>query len=88
MKVNLKKTEVFTYALTIEIEREGKKYEARVFYDLETGYEVEFWGLNNELLEWPQWALDKEEASDHSLGYELESAVGGWFQWVKEEASK
>jgi hypothetical protein len=88
MKVKLNATEVITYALVIEIEVEGEKCEARVSYDIGNGYEVDFYTLQGEPMSWPQWALDKQEASNHSLGYELESAVGGWFQWVKEEASK
>lgn len=87
MKLNLKNTEVITYSLTIEAEVEGEKCEARVFYDIGNGYEVDFYTLQGEPMSWPQWALDKQEESHNSLGYELESAVGGWFQWVKEEAS-
>ena len=88
MKTELKSTEVITYSLTIEVEVEGEKCEARVFYDIGNGYEVEFYTLKGEPMAWPQWALDQAETSSNSLGYELETAVGGWFQWVKEEANK
>ena len=88
MKVKLNATEVITYALTVEIEVKGEKCEARVLYDRGMGYEVEFYTSKGEPMEYPQWALDQEETSENSLGYELESAVGGWFQWVKEEESK
>ena len=88
MKTELKNTEVRSYSLTVKVEREGEEYEAVVHYDNFDGYEVEFYTLQGEPMSWPQWALDQQETSSHSLGYELELAVGGWFQWVKEGASK
>ena len=85
MKVKLNATEVITYALIFEVEVKGEKCEARVLYDKGTGYEVEFYTSKGELISWPQWAIDLDAELDHSLGYELESAVGGWFQWVRED---
>lgn len=89
MKVELLDKEIRSYSLSVEIEVEGEKYVADLSYDTHDGFEVNFYNSEGRLTAYPKWAVDLEEENltGDSLGFILESEIGGWFQWVKEEAS-
>jgi len=88
MKVTLKDNEINSYVLTVKVEVEGKEYIADLSYDTYDGYEVIFLDDNGRRVTYPQWAIDYEnnlQGAD-SLGYWLESQVGGFFKWEVEKA--
>ena len=87
MKVTLKDNEINSYVLNIKVEVEGKEYIADLSYDNYDGYEVTFLDDNGVKIGYPQWAIDYENNSQgaDSLGYWLESQVGGFFKWEGEK---
>ena len=87
MKVTLKNNEINSYVLTVKVEVEGKEYIADLSYDNYDGYEVIFLDDNGRRVAYPQWAIDYENNSQgaDSLGYWLESQVGGFFKWEGEK---
>jgi hypothetical protein len=92
MKVTLKDKDIMSYVLSVNVEVEGEEYSADISYSYSDGYEVTF--LDREArkeIGYPQWAKDyvEDNPTGDSLGYWLESEIGGWFQWEpsKEEAS-
>jgi hypothetical protein len=88
MKVTLKDNEINSYVLTVKVEVEGKEYIADLSYNTYDGYEVTFLDDNGRKIAYPQWAIDYENNSQgaDSLGYWLESQVGGFFKWEVEKA--
>jgi hypothetical protein len=88
MKVTLKNNEINSYVLTVRVEVEGKEYIADLSYNTYDGYEVTFLDDNGRKIAYPQWAIDYENNSQgaDSLGYWLESQVGGFFKWEVEKA--
>jgi len=89
VKVELLDKEIRSYVLTVKIEVEGEKYVADLSYDTHDGFEVNFFNTEGRLTSYPEWAvkLEEENVTGDSLGFILESKVGGWFQWVNEEVS-
>jgi len=93
MKVTLLEKEIYQYSLDVCIEKDGEEYLVCISYNEYDGYDVKFRDKNWKVLEYPQWAKDYEEnnltGTIDSLGYWLESEIGGWFQWEpsKEEVS-
>jgi hypothetical protein len=90
MKVTLRDKEIMSYALLVNIEVEGEQYTAEIAYDTHNGYEVSFLDEQHKRITSPEWANKYEEESvGDSLGYWLESMIGGWFEWTpaKEEVS-
>ena len=87
MKVTLKDNEINSYVLTVKVEVEGKEYIADLSYNTYDGYEVTFLDDNGRRVAYPQWAIDYENNSQgaDSLGYWLESQVGGFFKWEVEK---
>jgi hypothetical protein len=87
MKVTLKDNEINSYVLTVKVEVEGKEYIADLSYNTYDGYEVTFLDENGRKIAYPQWAIDYENNSQgaDSLGYWLESQVGGFFKWEGEK---
>ena len=87
MKVTLKDNEIYSYVLSIKVEVEGKEYNADLAYGTYDGYEVTFLDDNGVKIGYPQWAIDYENNSQgaDSLGYWLESQVGGFFKWEGEK---
>jgi hypothetical protein len=87
MKVTLKDNEINSYVLTVKVEVEGKEYIADLSYNTYDGYEVTFLDDNGRKIAHPQWAIDYENNSQgaDSLGYWLESQVGGFFKWEGEK---
>jgi len=87
MKVTLKDNEINSYVLTVKVEVEGKEYIADLSYNTYDGYEVTFLDDNGRRVDYPQWAIDYENNSQgaDSLGYWLESQVGGFFKWEVEK---
>ena len=85
MKVTLKDNEINSYVLTVKVEVEGKEYIADLSYDTYDGYEVTFLDDKGVKIGYPQWAIDYENKGDDSLGYWLESQVGGFFKWEGEK---
>ena len=84
MKVELQEKEITAYDLSVNIELEGEKYRADIHYDTYDGYEVTFLDERGVRLPYPKWASEYE--GDESLGYWLESKIGGWFKWEAEES--
>lgn len=89
MKVILKDSEIYHYVLSIKVEVEGEEYNADLAYGTYDGYEVAFLDDNGKAISYPQWAIDYEDNSQgaDSLGYWLESQVGGFFKWERDEVS-
>jgi hypothetical protein len=90
MKVTLRDKEIMSYALLVNIEVEGEQHTAEIAYDTHNGYEVSFLDEQHKRITSPEWANKYEEESvGDSLGYWLESMIGGWFEWTpaKEEVS-
>jgi hypothetical protein len=87
MKVTLKDNEINSYVLTVKVEVEGKEYIADLSYNTYDGYEVTFLDDKGVKIGYPQWAIDYENNSQgaDSLGYWLESQVGGFFKWEGEK---
>ncbi len=85
MKVTLKDNEINSYVLTVKVEVEGKEYIADLSYNTYDGYEVTFLDNNGRKISYPQWAIDYENKGEDSLGYWLESQVGGFFKWEGEK---
>jgi hypothetical protein len=84
MKVTLKDNEIYHYVLSVRVEVEGKQYNADLAYGTYDGYEVTFLDDNGVKIGYPQWAIDYENNSDSgsdSLGYWIESQIGGFFTW-------
>ena len=90
MKVTLKDNEINSYVLTVKVEVEGNEYIADLSYNTYDGYEVTFLDDNGRKVAWPQWAIDYDSNDppgygNDSLGYWLESQVGGFFKWEGEK---
>ena len=85
MKVTLKDNEINSYVLTVKVEVESKEYIADLSYNTYDGYEVTFLDDNGRKIAYPQWAIDYENKGEDSLGYWLESQVGGFFKWEGEK---
>ena len=83
MKVTLKDNEIYHYVLSVKVEVEGEQYNADLSYGTYDGYEVTFLDDNGKAIAWPQWAIDYD--GDDSLGYWLESKIGGFFKWESEK---
>ena len=83
MKVTLLEKEIKSYSLTVEVELEGEKYIADLSYDTHDGFEVRFFDTSGKSVSTPDWAIQMEEKDEegNSLGYILESKIGGWFRW-------
>ena len=86
MKVKMEYAEVKAYELTLEVEREGEQYQVRVSYDNYDGYITEFYTLKGDPVDTPEWATEWEKEDMSSIGYLLEEAANGCFEW--QEASK
>ncbi len=91
MKVTLRDKEIMSYVLSVNIEVEGEQHTAEIAYDTYDGYEVSFLDEQHKRIASPEWVNKYEEESvgADSLGYWLESMIGGWFEWTpaKEEVS-
>ena len=83
MKVELQEKDITAYDLSVNIEIEGERYRADIHYDTYDGYEVTFLDERGGSLPYPKWASEYE--GEESLGYWLESKIGGWFKWEAEE---
>jgi hypothetical protein len=86
MKVTLKDSEINNYVLSVRIEVEGEEYIADLSYSTYDGYEVTFLNDNGQRVAWPKWAIDYDSNEplgygNDSLGYWLESQIGGFFKW-------
>lgn len=85
MKVTLKDKEIMSYVLSVNVEVEGEEYSADISYRCYEGYEVTFFDKEGKRIGYPEWARKYEEnnltGTIDSLGYWLESEIGGWFQW-------
>ena len=88
MKVTLKDNEIYSYLLIIKVEVEGEQYNADLRWTYDE-YEVTFLDDNGRKIAYPQWAIDYENSSEgaDSLGYWLESQVGGFFKWEGEKVA-
>jgi hypothetical protein len=91
MKVTLLEKEISQYSLDILVERDGEEYRVSISYNEYDGYDVTFLDKEGKRLGYPEWAKDyvEDNPTGDSLGYWLESEIGGWFQWEpsKEEAN-
>jgi len=91
MKVTLLEKEINQYSLDICVERDGEEHLVCISYNEYDGYDVTFLDKERKIIGYPEWAKDYVEDNPigDSLGYWLESEIGGWFQWEpsKEEAS-
>jgi hypothetical protein len=77
MKVTCTNKEITGYSKDLEIEHEGKTYNATLFYHSETGYDLEFRDDNGKLIDLPEWA-DLFDNAERSLDYTLDNASGNW----------
>ena len=87
MKVTLKDNEIYSYVLSVEVEVEGEQYNADLAYGTYDGYTVTFIDDNGREIGYPQWAIDYQNKGEESLGYWLESQVGGFYKWEGEKVA-
>jgi hypothetical protein len=77
MKVTCLEKEITGYTKSLVVEREGESHNVTLFYDSETGYELEWRNHNGKLIDPPEWA-DKYDNAMRSLDYNLDEAGGFW----------
>ena len=77
MKVKCVEQEITGFHKTLEIEHEGKTYNAELEYDQHSGYELRFYDESGEWIEMPEWAEDFDNGQ-RSLDYSLDEASGRW----------
>ena len=77
MKVTCKDYEITGFHKRLEIEHEGKIYNAELDYDEHNGYDLRFYDDKGEFMEMPEWA-DLYDNGQRSLDYTLDENSGRW----------